>query len=236
MHRAQLTLEGCLARNLRALTDRLVPHSRPERWLDGTPARVRTALAKAFAAPAGAERLSPELVVEVVGERLAPETRVTLDTGAHRIVTSQALRVRWPGQLLQSNGLCTMGYALPCAIGAALAAQRPVIAMMGDAGFEMVAGELATLRDLDLPVTLIVFDDQALALIALKQREAGLPAIGVRLGATDHVAVARAFGGRGTRVSNRGELELALDWAAGHARGFTLISCAIAQDAYVGRI
>ena len=71
-----------------------------------------------------------------------------------------------PRTLLQSSGLCTMGCALPLAIGYKLAKPgRPVIAFMGDAGLEMILGELATLRDLNLNVLVVVFVDQSLALI-----------------------------------------------------------------------
>jgi acetolactate synthase-1/2/3 large subunit len=175
-------------------------------------------------------------VVDTLSRVVPACVRLTVDTGAHRIVFSQAFRARSPGQALQSNGLCTMGYALPAAIGLALASCEPVLALMGDGGFDMVAGELATLRDLELPVTLVIFDDQSLALIDLKQAEQQLPRCGVWSGATDHVAVARAYGGRATRVRDVASLERALGEALARRRGFSLISCTLERGAYAGLI
>jgi thiamine pyrophosphate-dependent acetolactate synthase large subunit-like protein len=109
-----------------------------------------------------------------------------------------------------------MGCAVPLAMGFRLAAQsgmsganRPapdvpaVVAFVGDAGMEMVLGELATLRDLKLPVVIVVFIDESLALIELKQRKSKLQNLGVDFGATDFPAVTRALGGIGHWISSR---------------------------------
>ena len=65
-----------------------------------------------------------------------------------------------PRSALQSSAFCTMGCALPLATGAKLADPgRVVVAFMGDGGLEMVLGELITLRDLGLPVIVMVFVD-----------------------------------------------------------------------------
>jgi acetolactate synthase-1/2/3 large subunit len=225
---------GDLACALAALEPQLPP--RAGLWSDGEPARVRERLHAAFA-PAANGGFSPLDVVQILAETLPEDVQLTLDTGAHRIVASQVPIARRPGHVAQSNGLCTMGYALPAAIGWSLASggQRAVAAM-GDGGLEMVLGELATLRDLELPITLVVFDDRSLALIDLKQRASGYPTSGVRLGATDHVAIARAFGGEGERVSDRAGLARALRTALEKPRGFSLISCALERGAYAGII
>ena len=128
-----------------------------------------------------------------------------------------------------------MGPALPLAIGAKLAApERPVVAVTGDAGLEMVLGELATLRDLGLPLVVLVFVDASLALIELKQRGRNEPNSGVDFGATDFPAVARAFGGRGVAVSDRAGLRSALVEAF-EADTFTLVAAEIGPRAYDGR-
>jgi acetolactate synthase-1/2/3 large subunit len=232
MHRAELALCGDLALGLDGLRAQL-PRASRTRWLDSVPATTRNALSAQLTPGMG---FSPQAVVDTLSRVTPPCVRLTVDTGAHRIVFSQAFRARSPGQALQSNGLCTMGYALPAAIGLALASREPVLALMGDGGFDMVAGELATLRDLELPVTLVIFDDQCLALIDLKQAEQQLPRCGVWSGATDHVAVARAYGGHGARVQDAASLERALVEALARRRGFSLISCALARGAYAGLI
>lgn len=236
VHRADLEIPGDLAMSLRALQRSMCSPERPRGiWEDGLPARVQAALRENFA-PSIAPGFSPLAVADVLARELPDDAYLTLDTGAHRIVASQVLRGAWPGQIQQSNGLCTMGFALPCAIGLALAARRRVIAVMGDGGFDMLAGELATLRDLALPVTCVVFDDSSLALIDLKQRDSGFARRGVWLGSTDHAAVARAFGGRGVRVADATSFEAALRSALRQSEGFSVIACALERGAYVGLI
>ena len=129
-----------------------------------------------------------------------------------------------------------MGTALPLAAGYKLARPEvPVMAFAGDACMEMVLGELATLRDLNLAIPIIVFVDTALALIELKQRRDGMVNLGVDFGGTDFAAVAEAMGGRGITADSRETLETALADAL-DAETFTVIACAIGRMAYDGRL
>jgi acetolactate synthase-1/2/3 large subunit len=140
-----------------------------------------------------------------------------------------------PRTLLQSTGLCTMGCALPLAIGAQLAEpERPVVAFTGDAGLLMVAGELSTAVELASRVVVVVFVDSSLALIELKQRQREMANAGVDFGSHDFAAIGRAFGGLGHTVTNRAELEEALDDAL-NAESFTVIAAVIDRQGYDGR-
>jgi acetolactate synthase-1/2/3 large subunit len=140
-------------------------------WPDGAPARIREELAGAFA-PKG--NWGPDHAISEILDAVPPGVTVTVDTGAHRILLSQMWRAAHARGVLQSTGLCTMGCALPLAMGFKYARpDAPVIAFTGDAGLEMVLGELSTLRDLGLPVVIVVFVDESLALIELKQRAMG---------------------------------------------------------------
>lgn len=179
---------------------------------------------------------SPQHIVRALSRHVPSSVPIAVDTGAHRIVLSQGFEAQAPRQLLQSNGLCTMGYALPAAIGASLARGAPALAVMGDGGLEMVAGELATLRDLALPVVLVVFDDRSLSLIELKQRALGLPGRAVWSGQSDQPALAHAFGGVGVRVCDEASLVHELGRALARTDRFTLISCALERGAYEGLI
>ena len=198
-------------------------------WPDGAPATARAALAERFATPAP---WGPHAIVDALNEAAGDDALVTVDSGAHRILLSQKWRARRPLSLLQSAGFCTMAAALPLAIGAKLAEpDRRVIAVVGDGGIEMGIGELATLRDLALPLTIVVFQDRSLALIALKQAAAGLRPAGVALGETDFAAVAAGFGGHGRTVEDLSDLRAELA-EAGKRDGFTLIACRFDADAY----
>jgi acetolactate synthase-1/2/3 large subunit len=98
----------------------------------------------------------------------------------------------------------------------------------------MVLGELATLRDLKLPIVIVVFVDASLALIELKQRGAGFANLGVDFGRTDFAAVAQALGGCGVDVTSRAELGRAVTEGLA-AETFTLIAAQIERQAYDGR-
>jgi len=99
----------------------------------------------------------------------------------------------------------------------------------------MVLGELATLRDLKLPVVIVVYVDESLALIEKKQREAGLPNLGVDFEGTDWVALARAMGGHGVAVQDRKALGAAVKKGLG-ADTFTIVAARIGRGAYDGRL
>lgn len=227
MHHSSLLLEGDVGAILTRLTEGLEAKTA---WPGGEPATIRQAFRTAFAAPAG---WGPHAVFETL-RRIAPAgTVATADSGAHRILLSQIWSCDGPRRLLQSSGLCTMGCALPLATGAALGTGRPTLCFVGDAGLEMVLGELATLRDLGLSVIVVALVDQALGLIALKQRQLGLPRAGVDIGATDFAAVARAMGGHGATIEDRETLAREAE-AAFRREGFTLLACRIDAESYEG--
>jgi acetolactate synthase-1/2/3 large subunit len=129
-----------------------------------------------------------------------------------------------------------MGCAVPLAIGAKIAEpDRPVVAFTGDGGLDMVMGELATARDLKLPVMIVVFADTSLALIEMKQRAMGFSNAGVDFAGTDYAQVARALGGEGHLCRSRAELEAALAQTLKSDR-FSVVSCVFPRSAYDGRI
>ncbi len=164
------------------------------------------------------------------------ETTITIDSGAHRILLSQQWRAQHERAVLQSTGLCTMGCALPLGMGYKLAKpDAPVIAFMGDAGIEMCLGELGTLRDLGIPLVVVVFVDRSLALIELKQRRSGLQNTGVDFERTDFAGLARLYGGNGVTVKAPGEAGPALEDALAADR-FTLIEVEIPRRIYEGLI
>ncbi len=202
-------------------------------WTAAEVARARDRIRGAFLPD---EAWGPGAVVDVARAVLPRETVAAADVGAHRILLSQVWHAGEPRQLLQSNGLCTMGCGLPFAIGAKLAEpDRPVVAFTGDGGLLMVLGELATAAELGLPIVVICFVDRSLALIDLKQQERQLARCGVGVGGFDAVRLARSLGGHGVVAGDRAALAAALE-AALAADRFTLIACPIAADAYQGRL
>src|SRR5262249_7983683 len=137
-----------------------------------------------------------------------------------------------PNQMLISNGLSTMGFAVPAAIGAALLErERTVVALTGDGGLLMCMGELLTAVRERLKIIVIVFSDASLSLIEIKQQARRRPPAGVALGAMDWPAVARGFGANGFVADNEGALERAIE-AARAATGPSLIEAKIDRSNY----
>jgi len=238
VHQASLSFIGDVGAGLSALQDGVAAR---ETWAGGgvgsrsggAPEKTRQAHKDAFASHG---EWGPAGVVHGARRALPRNGVATVDTGAHRILLSQAWECYEPRGLLQSTGLCTMGVALPLAIGRKLAEpDRPVIAFMGDAGLEMILGELATLRDCGLAIPVVVFVDELLALIELKQRGSGLSSLGVEFGGTNFVAVAEAFNGVGVVVQFEADMEKEVS-AALERDTFTLIACPIGPKAYDGKI
>jgi len=225
MHPSSLLLEGDVGTILTRLADGLPAKAT---WPGGEPAAIRAAFRAAFAVPTG---WGPHAVFETLRQAAPAGTVATADSGAHRILLSQMWDCDGPRRLLQSSGLCTMGCALPLATGAALGSGRPTLCFVGDAGLEMVLGELATLRDLGLPVIVVALVDKALGLIALKQRQLGLARAGVDIGETDFAGVARAMGGHGATLDD-GETLAGEAEAAFRRDGFTLLACRIDAGSY----
>ena len=226
MHHAAFSFVCSIAEGLDAIDG-------PEmtRWPGHEWQAIRDAYWAAFAAGDG---WGPAQAIAEMREAAPAETVISIDSGAHRILLSQQWRAMGPRQVLQSTGLCTMGCALPLAIGYKHARpDAPVVGFMGDAGLEMVLGELATLRDMDLPLVVVVFVDRSLALIEMKQRRSGLQNAGVDFGRTDFAALARTFGGNGVTVRGPGEAGPALVEALAADR-FTLIEVEIPRRAYEG--
>ncbi|MEM7169649.1 MAG: thiamine pyrophosphate-binding protein [Pseudomonadota bacterium] len=229
MHRASWTFLGNIAEGLAAVSDQATPKAT---WPEQEPNRVRQALAQTFAAD---EDWGPAAIIDEVQKHLPGNAIATVDSGAHRILLAQIWRCPAPRSLLQSSGLCTMGCALPLAMGAKLAdPSRPVVAFSGDAGLEMILGELTTLRDLAIPVVVVVFVDASLALIELKQRNSGRENLGVDFGQTDFAGLTQALGGHGITATSRQELATAMDQALSSDR-FTVIAAQIPRTSYDGR-
>lgn len=220
------SISGCL-RALRAAA----PSRTPRRWTGRELNKYRAAIRGAIAHQP-ARGLGPYQLALALREVFPRDTIATIDTGSHRILINHVWQSYEPRRLLQSNGLGSMGYALPAAIAAKLLfPRRPVLAMMGEAGLDMVIGELALLDEHRLPITIVVFRDDRLSLIKLKQERMRLPETGVATGSPDYALLAEAYGGEGVVVRSVAELNAAARAALKSPR-FTLIEARINPAEY----
>lgn len=178
-----------------------------------------------------ASGLTAQRAIEIVAARAAT-SRVTVDAGAHMFPATMFWPVGEPNGMLISNGLSTMGFALPAAIGASLIdGDRPVVALTGDGGLLMCVGELVTAARERLRVIVIVFDDASLSLIEIKQQAKQFSPCGVALAPIDWPALARSMGVTAFAVNDDAELERAIDGALASA-GPSLIDARIDGSNY----
>lgn len=165
-------------------------------------------------------RVAPQVMVDELRRALPRDGIVTVDVGAHKLVALAQWPAYEPESFLTTNGLSSMGYAIPGAIAAKLARpERQVAAMIGDGGFLMYTGELETLARLKLGVTIVVFNDSTLSSIKVKQAKRNMPSVGVEFGDLDYAGIAREFGLLGFKARTREECRTALSQALGSGRG-----------------
>ena len=175
---------------------------------------------------------APYRVVEVAANILGPNVQVTVDAGAHMLPIMGLWPATRPHQILISNGLSTMGFALPAAIGAALLDRtQRVVALTGDGGLLMCLAELATLARENLKVIVIVFNDRSLSLIRIKQERLGYPPAAMSLDGIDWQAAAATFGVPASRAHNDDELAECLDHATA-ADGPAVVEAVIDPSGY----
>ncbi len=106
-----------------------------------------------------------------------------------------------------STGFGTLGYALPAATGAAIAADnKPVVCLIGDGGLQFVLGELGALKDTGLPVAIVVWCNNGYREIKTSMENASVSTVGVEFTVPDFVAVANAYGIKGVEINSTGKL------------------------------
>lgn len=129
------------------------------------------------------------------------------DVGSHKIWIARNFSACCPNGCIMSNGLASMGIALPGAVAAALQSpSRRIIAAMGDGGFLMNSQELETAKRLNLGFTVIIFNDNDYGLISWKQQMSRHQSTGTKITNPDFKAYAESFGIKGYRPGNVREL------------------------------
>jgi pyruvate dehydrogenase (quinone) len=161
--------------------------------------------------------LHPQFVAATI-DRLATEDAILIpDVGTPTVWAARYLHMNGRRRLIGSFTHATMANALPHAIGAqASQPGRQVVSLSGDGGLAMLLGELITLRQMHLPVKVVVFNNGALSFVELEMKAAGIVNYPTELDNPDFAAVARAVGLFGATVEHAEELEGALQAAFAH--------------------
>jgi acetolactate synthase-1/2/3 large subunit len=146
-------------------------------------------------------------VLNLLRELMADDDLLISDVGSHKLWIARNFPTRCPNGCIISNGLASMGIALPGAVAASLYdPDRRIVAVMGDGGFLMNSQELETAKRLGVAFTALIFNDNDYGLISWKQSVHRGRSTGTRISNPDFVAYAKSFGVEAHRPGNVPEL------------------------------
>ena len=156
-------------------------------------------------------RVHPLEVIDTLQQNVTDEMTVTVDVGSHYIWMARHFRSYEPRHLLFSNGMQTLGVALPWAISSALV--RPntqIFSVSGDGGFLFSAQELETAVRLKQKIIHLIWNDGSYNMVEFQEEMKYDRSSGVHFGPVDFVKYAEAFGAKGLRATSKAELETAI--------------------------
>jgi acetolactate synthase-1/2/3 large subunit len=187
---------------LSALIDRVNVRTHPEwvaRFAELYESEFETVIAPEVTPSSGGIRMAE--VIHRLSEATKGEAITVTDVGQHQMATARYYRYSKTDGWISSGGLGTMGFGVPAALGAALAVEdRPVLAIVGDGGFQMTCQELGTIAQEKAPVKIVIlFFDSRYSFVHLDN--------------PDFVKLSEAFRIPARRVSERENLDETIQWA-----------------------
>jgi acetolactate synthase-1/2/3 large subunit len=200
-------------------------------WGAARVAAFRTAQAEKPVRRAAAGRITPQELLRTVRDLTPDDVVVTTDVGSHKIFTALSWPAQWPNRYFVSNGLSAMGFGIPAAMAAAAVVAQPVICITGDAGLAMVVGELSLAVEQNLPLIVVVMNDNALDLIRSAQQRRDKAVFGTTFTNPDYAALATAYGLAYHRVDDVSSCVAALQSALA-APGPSLLDVRVDPSAY----
>jgi acetolactate synthase I/II/III large subunit len=175
--------------------------------------------------------MSPQWLVEAIHKVTKGEAIVATDVGQHQMWAAQYYTFNKPHRWITSGGLGTMGFGFPAAIGAQMAEpDATVVAIVGDAGFQMTLQELSVIYERNLPVKIIIVNNGALGMVRQWQELQYDNRISESILQTqpDFVKLAESYGIRGAKIDNQEDLITSLPELMAH-NGPVLIDCRVLQ-------
>ena len=203
---SDLTLVG----DARLVLEQLLPRLQSRDELDELQLRL-TAIGSEIAASVSTDEPQAKQLLEVIERSLPEDTVVVTDMCIAGYWLGGYWRAPIPRKLAYPLGWGTLGFGFPASLGASLAGVGPVVCVIGDGGFMYACGELATVVQERIPVTIVLVDDGGYGMLRFDQRRAGDEPFGVDLVAPDFLALAASFGVAACAVDGFGpEFESAL--------------------------
>jgi len=178
---------------------------------------VREELDRLAEGKPGRDLIHPQQIAKAISDLAAPDAVFTCDVGLPTVWAARYLATSAERRLLGSFWHGSMANAMAQAIGAqASNPGRQVVSLSGDGGFTMLMGDLLSLRQLGLPVKVVVFNNGALGFIELEQKSTGFLDFGTELKNPNFAAMAEAIGIRGIRIEDPAKVKEGIAAALTH--------------------
>jgi thiamine pyrophosphate-dependent acetolactate synthase large subunit-like protein len=177
----------------RAVLTQLLPRLSPRPGLPELERRL-IGLGEAVSASVAADDPQAAEFLEIMGRALPADAVVVADMCIPGYWLAGYRQVPAPRKLAYPMGWGTLGFGFPASLGAALAGAGPAVCVTGDGGFLFACGELATVAQDEIPVTIVLVDDRGYGMLRFDQARAGDEPFGVDLVAPDFEALAHSFG------------------------------------------
>ncbi len=218
-HRLELGVLGDVKTTINTLLPRLTQKT-DDRFLKAAKDHYKAARqeldALAVIKP-GDKQIHPQAVARLLSEHASDNAVFTCDVGTQTVWAARYLKLNGKRRLVGSFNHGSMANAMLQAIGAqASHPGRQVISMSGDGGFAMMMGDCLSLKQLGLPVKIIVLNNGTLGFVEMEMKANGFLDTGVDLDNPDFAAMARAIGIHGVRVEDPSQLESAIQEVLNH--------------------
>jgi pyruvate dehydrogenase (quinone) len=192
-------------------------------------AKTRRELDGLAAGTPGKRPIHPQQIAKAISDQAATDAIFTCDVGLPTVWAARYLAMNGKRRLLGSFWHGSMANAMAQAIGAQSAFPgRQVVSLSGDGGFAMLMGDFLSLKQLNLPAKIVVFNNGSLGFIELEQKSSGFIATGTELQNPNFAAMAEAVGIRGIRLEDPADVEAGIAAAFVHD-GPVLIDAVVAR-------
>lgn len=176
--------------------------------------------------------LSSPHVIKMIHEITGGDAVITTDVGQHQMWTAQYYAFKGPNKWVTSGGLGSMGFGFPSAIGAQLAEpDKTVVSISGDAGFQMCLQELSVVKELNLPIKIVILNNKCLGMVRQWQEKFYEERYSHSLipEQPDFIKLAEAYGIKGYKAETAEEAKAVFEKTF-HNREPVLIDCRVIQE------